>query len=116
MPEQRDKPRSWVGVDLDGTLATYDGFKGDTAIGDPIMPMVTRVRCLLAAGVDVRLFTARASNASEEALQAMRDWCREHLGREIPITCEKTQGMIMFFDDRARRVQRNTGLLLDREE
>lgn len=108
--------RTWVGVDLDGTLAQYDGFKGDTAIGAPIRPMVLRVKALLAAGIDVRLFTARAYDASEEALQAMRAWCAEHLGQEIPITCTKDHGMIAFFDDRAYRVQRNVGLLCPGQE
>lgn len=107
--------RTWIGVDLDGTLAVYDGFKGETHIGAPILPMVIRVRLWLAAGLDVRLFTARAHEASEECLQAMRDWCREHLGQEIPITATKDHGMVAFYDDRAVQVARNTGAIISTE-
>jgi hypothetical protein len=28
----------WIGVDLDGTLAHYDGWKGIDHIGEPIKP------------------------------------------------------------------------------
>jgi hypothetical protein len=35
---------SWVGVDLDGTLAEYHGFKGPEHIGKPIPKMVARVK------------------------------------------------------------------------
>jgi hypothetical protein len=34
----------WIGVDLDATLARYDGFKGETIIGEPIPLMVNRVK------------------------------------------------------------------------
>ena len=33
----------WVGVDLDGTLAHWDGWKGVEHIGEPIQPMIARV-------------------------------------------------------------------------
>jgi hypothetical protein len=53
--------RGWIGVDLDGTLAKYDGWKGPLEIGEPIMPMVERVKAWLAEGLEVRIFTARVS-------------------------------------------------------
>lgn len=34
----------WIGVDLDGTLAHYDHWRGETHIGPPIAPMVDRWR------------------------------------------------------------------------
>jgi len=40
----------WIGVDLDGTLAHYEGFKGAQHIGEPISPMVERVKRWLAEG------------------------------------------------------------------
>ena len=40
----------WVGVDLDGTLAQYDGWKGVDHIGDPVPKMLERVRNWLADG------------------------------------------------------------------
>lgn len=34
--------KGWIGVDLDGTLAEYDGWKGPDEIGAPVEPMVER--------------------------------------------------------------------------
>ena len=34
----------WIGVDLDGTLAEYHGWKGSEHIGPPIPLMVERVK------------------------------------------------------------------------
>ena len=39
----------WIGVDLDGTLAEYQGYYAG-AIGAPIRPMLVRVQEWLAAG------------------------------------------------------------------
>ena len=36
--------RSWIGVDLDGTLARYDGWRGLDRIGEPVPVMLARVR------------------------------------------------------------------------
>jgi len=34
----------WIGVDLDGTLAKYGEWRGVEHIGEPIPPMVDRVK------------------------------------------------------------------------
>jgi hypothetical protein len=104
-------------VDLDGTLAIYDGWKGHKHIGDPIPLMVGFVREMLDAGKDVRIFTARASNRDNprehaETIYAISAWCEKHLGRVLPITNEKTFETICIFDDRAVGVEENTGFLL----
>ena len=95
--------RHWVGVDFDGTLATYDHYRGDEHTGDPVEPMVKLVRKLLHEGVDVRLFTARKPHP------ALRKWMKEHLGAILPITNVKDPGMIASIDDRAIGIMRNTG-------
>jgi hydroxymethylpyrimidine pyrophosphatase-like HAD family hydrolase len=51
----------WIGVDLDGTLAHYTGWRGAEHIGVPIPAMLERVQAWVAAGVTVKIFTARAS-------------------------------------------------------
>ena len=49
----------WMAVDLDGTLAHYDKFISPSHIGEPIAPMVARVKKWLSQGKEVRIFTAR---------------------------------------------------------
>lgn len=107
----------WIGVDLDGTLAHYDGWQGPTHIGAPIPAMVERVKRWLAEGRDVRIFTARVSHdesmprikEAAAAMTAIRKWCAEHLGRELRITNVKDYAMIELWDDRAVQVEPNTG-------
>jgi len=108
---------SWIGVDLDATLARYDGWVSHTHIGEPVMPMVERVRAWLAAGRDVRIFTARVSHdgshdhmmKAERARSAIQQWCKTHLGQVLPVTCEKDMAMVEFWDDKAVQVIPNTG-------
>ena len=35
-----DKGKKWIGFDLDGTLAEYNGWEGIEHIGKPIKPIV----------------------------------------------------------------------------
>ena len=50
----------WIGIDLDGTLAHYDGWKGANVIGDPIPEVLARAKTVQAAGRKIKIFTARA--------------------------------------------------------
>ena len=119
----------WIGVDLDGTLAMYDGWKGPALIGEPVPEMLFRVKKWLADGHTVKIFTARVSfpdvpiiGKSKEAAEALgrkieadiareaiRLWCKEHIGVELEITNVKDYGMIELWDDRAVQVEPNTG-------
>ena len=101
---------SWVGVDLDGTLAIYGGWNGGE-IGEPIPAMASRVRNWLADGKDVRIFTARAS--VPELIQAVQDWCEKHFGVRLPVTNVKDFAMGELWDDRAVQVEPNTGRRVD---
>ncbi len=118
----------WIAVDLDGTLAEYNGWPKDGSIGQPIPAMIQRVRLWLADGKDVRIFTARVwpsgTNAIEsvdvkrlteatEQVVRIRAWCFAHIGQILPITCVKDFGMIECWDDRAVQVERNTGRRMD---
>jgi hypothetical protein len=40
---------------------------------------------------------------------AIGDWCEEHIGVRLPITCTKDYGMVELWDDRAVQVIPNTG-------
>lgn len=115
----------WIGVDLDGTLAHYDKWRGIEHIGEPIEPMVERVKHWLADGIDVRIFTARvdggavALSMGDQNGEAHRNivavkrhieaWCERHLGKVLPITNVKDYGMIELWDDRCVQVVTNTG-------
>lgn len=105
----------WIGVDLDGTLAFYDKWKGVDHIGEPVTLMVARVKSWLAEGIDVRIMTARVSGARDDLPQAVRaieQWCLLHLGKVLPITHEKDFSMIELWDDRVVPVEKNTGVRL----
>ena len=101
----------WIGVDLDGTLAKYEGW-GDGSIGEPVGEMLFRVRKWVADGVTVKVMTARASDP--EQVKAVRAWL-DALGLEsVAITNVKDFAMVELWDDRAVAVERNTGRILGR--
>ena len=108
--------KGWIGVDLDGTLAYYESF-GDGSIGAPIKPMIRRIKHYLKQGKDIRILTARVANdfGDGEAILLIQRWCKEHLGKSLPITCSKDYHMYMLLDDRSVQVIPNKGILV-REE
>lgn len=106
--------KGWIGCDLDGTLAHYEGWN-DGKIGAPILKMVHRVRAWLAEGHAVKIVTARvAPNQKDAAMQTIiiQDWCREHIGMALPVTATKDYAMIQLYDDRCVQVIANTGKLV----
>lgn len=105
-----DYPGGWVGVDLDGTLAHYDGWDHGK-IGAPVKLMVERVKTWLSEGVDVRIVTARVSvpSQADEQRVEIAVWLRTYVGRELPITSCKDYQMVALWDDRAIQVKNNTG-------
>lgn len=108
--------RGWTGVDLDGTLAVYEGWHGIDHIGEPVPAMVARVKQWLSDGREVRIFTARVSRHGFErqlATTVIERWCYEHLGRILPVTCEKDLNMVELWDDRCVQVEANTGARVD---
>ena len=108
-----DPDSHWVGVDLDGTLAHYDGFKGSETIGAPIPAMLDRIKGLLADGKDVRIFTARiADDPQGKARAAIEAWSQQHVGQALPVTNVKDDHMTQMYDDRAVQVERNTGKIM----
>lgn len=116
------KSEGWIGVDLDGTLAVYDGWRGPYHIGHPIKPMVQRILRWLGEGRDVRIFTARMTDLPRnedgtphdlvKVRASIDDWCRTVLGRTLPVTNVKDWHMTELWDDRAVQVRPNTGVTL----
>lgn len=100
-------PHGWIGVDLDGTLAYYDKWVGDSHIGAPVPKMLERVKRWLAEGQEVRIMTARARSAV--AVKAIEAWCLVHVGQVLAVTDRKDYQMVQLWDDRCVQVRPNTG-------
>ena len=108
------KRKGYIGVDFDGTLATYERYEGPTVCGKPIEKMVNRVKRWLSEGKTVKIFTARVAPdhplvEQVAAEDAIKSWCLEHIGEELEVTCIKYASMYEFWDDKAVGVQKNTG-------
>jgi hypothetical protein len=103
--------RKTIACDLDGTLAEYDRWRGIEHIGKPIERTLRRVRAALAAGHAVEIFTARVAFAddADTAGKYIEDWCRQHVGQVLPVTCIKGGHFTEFWDDRAVGVHKNAG-------
>ena len=101
------RPPPWIGVDLDGTLAVYAGWKGPEHIGEPVPAMLARVHGWLAEGKKVKLFTARAGDPSQHP--HLRAWLDSHQLHALEITDRKDYGMVELWDDRCVQVVPNTG-------
>jgi len=100
----------WVGFDFDGTISRTDGtghFQPPYPLGEPIPEMVATVKSLLAAGLTVKIFTARACEPA--SIPVIQDWTEKHgLGR-LGVTNQKDYYLIRFFDDRAIQVVPDQG-------
>lgn len=113
----KNSDSGWIGVDLDATLAHYEGWQGTDHIGAPIKPMVDRVKTWLAAGRTVKIFTARfhghgmplIGGGEADVVTPIKAWCREHIGVELEVTNRKDFDMIELWDDRCVQVVANTG-------
>lgn len=108
----------WIGCDLDGTLAEHAAGGSIAEVGPPILEMLARVKGWLAAGIEVRIVTARVGESLSIAERAgqramIYQWCREHLGQILQVTAAKDLGMVELWDDRAVQVIRNTGIRAD---
>lgn len=118
-----DKSKAWIGTDLDGTLAKYDGWKGWQHIGDPIPKMVERVKSYIRRGITVKVWTARASKVSlarsgasfEEMSKVIQDWTEKHIGVRLEVVTEKDCDMLFTFDDSVIQVEPNTGNIIGSE-
>lgn len=100
-------------VDFDRTLAFYESWeKSGRVLGHPIPAMVERVRRWLDDGLEVRIFTARASESNpnwREDTAAIQRWCVVYLGTALPVTNQKDFETVAIWDDLAVTVESNTG-------
>lgn len=121
----------WIGVDLDGTLAEYNGWVGPDHIGDPIPKMKARVLDWIEKGFRVKIMTARVHPSqpdNEQRKASIQKWLAKHIYPECPIwfrepwpcelelTHEKDFLMLELWDDRCVQVIPNTGERADGKE
>lgn len=105
--------RGWIGVDLDGTLAKFEGWRGMQRVGPPVELMLKRVKEWVASGVTVKIFTARVSCPSYNE-KAIRNWLKKQgLPEDLEITNVKDQYCYQIWDDIAIQVERSTGRRVD---
>ena len=120
----RKQKNTWIGFDLDGTLAKRVPPPFDPkAIGEPIRPMVDLVKKYLSEGKDVKIFTARVSTNgtwtsirhSMTARKYIKIWCKKNFGTKLDIVCVKDFMMRGDYDDMAIQVETDTGKILSQK-
>lgn len=135
--------KGWIGFDLDGTLAKYDGWNGIDHIGEPIGPMVSLIKMLHAEGKTVKILTARVAPKEKPEVKPnpylenhwviespddmpwavhaevwtprefIQDWCYRFLGFVPEIVYQKDHLMLDLYDDRCHQVIPNTGVIVE---
>lgn len=108
--KDEDEDEKWYGFDLDGTLATYDHWRGMEHIGEPIPQTINKLKEMINSGKKVKIMTARvAGKDGDKARSYIEDWLIKNIGQKLEITNIKDQGMEELWDDRARQVDQNSG-------
>jgi hypothetical protein len=100
-----------IGVDLDGTLAYYDHWRGIEHIGKPIPRMYHRVMRWIGEGHTVIIFSARAD--TPESIRYIKQWLKKWNLPNLEVTNVKGHNLDQYWDDRAIQVVRNTGLTIE---
>lgn len=111
---------TWIGFDLDGTLAYYE-HGSFPEIGEPIPESVELVKMLLAKGHQVKIVTARVGpqdrQDDEDVIYDQKllicNWCIKHIGQTLEVTHSKDFSMWFLVDDRCVAVLSNRGALID---
>lgn len=103
-----------IAVDLDGTLAHYDGWKGIEHIGPVIPEVANAMKRAQKEGADVWIFTARVSDPvdAEEAGKYIEEWLKANNFQYEGITAVKHKFFSEFWDDRAIQVIKNEGIFV----
>lgn len=101
----------WIAVDLDGTLAMYEDWEGPEHIGAPVPAMLERVKLWRFLDIEVRIFTARASE--QDYIVHIQNWLQKQGLEPLKVTNQVDFNMIQLWDDRCVHVETNTGMIAD---
>lgn len=130
MRDNYNDSRGWIGFDLDYTAAMgHNPYRSDV-IGEPVHAMIELMLKLIAEGKRVKIFTARVCETGQrspwsgevanweyvEFQHNMIDaWCFKYLGLHLEVTCIKDFLCLEIYDDRAWRVEKNTGKIVGKD-
>jgi len=118
---EKPSEEPYIGVDLDGTLARYEGWAPLDEIGEPIPKMIGKVKALKALGENIKIITARCAAIGTadrvtgkklrycDVIEPIQKWCEIHLDFIPEVTNEKDYLMKYCLDDRAVAVKLNDG-------
>lgn len=107
-------------LDLDKSLAYHESEYGISKIGEPVWPMVEKVKEWLNKGYKITIFTARMSEVAHtpEQIAEQKIMIKEFLERaglpDLPKTAVKSPEFSHIIDDRAYHVERNAGIISDK--
>ena len=102
-----------IAIDLDGTLASYSGWKGLEHIGDPLPGAQELIGRLIDEGFDVVLYTTRTNpdvngGTAEELAKLVQAWLdRNGFDSRFRIALGGKPIAMMYIDDRAFEVPTN---------
>jgi hypothetical protein len=113
-----DKKPVHIALDFDKTLANHESDWPLEKIGEPIIPMLNKLKDWLNKGYKVSIFTARmSSDKTPEVRDAQRkiieDFFQRHRLPKLPITANKHPEFSHFIDDRAYHAEPNMGQISD---
>ena len=114
----KNENQAWIGVDLDGTLAIYNEWRGVHHIGAPIWPIVDRMKTLINTGITFKIFTARVCDPKRNYLviPPIRNFLVScGLPEDLEITNAKDFNCIEIWDNRAKQVGFNRGNFLEED-
>lgn len=93
--EARELISKTVALDFDGTIAEYEGWRGDWHVGDPIPGAKEFVERLVGKGFNVVVYTARTH------LSPIRNWLRAWGFPNLAV--KRKMVAAVYVDDRAHR-------------
>jgi len=107
---------SCVGIDFDGVIHRYSGYKGNRLedLDEPMPGIKKFIETLIAQGIRVKVFTARGTKTGEETRDSVRRWLKKYGFPELEVTNIKHADIDLIIDDRA--IQFRPHLVEDDEE